>query len=381
MVRRSVDSYILSDLDMKVVLLSGPRQVGKTTFAKSIFAKTQTYLNFDLSEHRKIISDKSWSRDSELIVFDELHKMKNWKSWLKGIYDVEGVRPRIIVTGSARMDHFRKTGDSLAGRHFHFRMHPFSLLELKNALADQFDGPSMLARLLEVGGFPEPFFSKVNSFAARWRKSHIDRILREDLLDLESVRNLKLIEILVDLLADRVGSAISYAALARDLEVSPHTVKRWIGVLESLFVIFIVTPYSKKVSKSILKEPKIYFFDQGRVTSGPGGRLENLVALHLLKRCDFLEDTVGDKIQLNYLKNKDRHEVDFLTVRNRKPELMIEVKNSDMNLSGSLKLFAENLKPEKAIQVVLNFDIKKNSTGLSPMSVVALENWLLSLET
>jgi uncharacterized protein len=372
---RILRDFIDQDLKKKIVLVSGPRQVGKTTLAKELSADNQLYLNFDSHKHREIIQNQSWSPTQKLLVFDEIHKMKNWKRWLKGIYDTKPSQQQILVTGSARMDTFRRTGDSLAGRHFLYRLMPLSVKEIDNP-----DKEICVHRLMSRGGFPEPYFEQDDSFSNRWRRSHIDRILREDLLDIETVKNIKSLEILTDLLAERVGSAVSYNALARTLEVSPHTVKRWIGLLDSLFVIFVVSPYTRKIAKSILKEPKIYFYDTGRITSGEAARLENLVALHLLKRNYFLEDTLGEKMGLSYLKNKDRHEVDFLTLRNHKPELMVEVKSSDDQLSKSLIFFNNRLSPQRSVQVVLNYQDKETQIRKGLPEIKSVTNFLANLE-
>lgn len=367
---RPLGKSIRKDLETKLVLLSGPRQVGKTYLSKRLFPDFQ-YLNFDAVEDRKVIQTQSWDRQKELIIFDELHKKQKWKSWIKGIYDTEGVRPRLLVTGSARLDVLKKGGDSLAGRHFHFRLHPFSVAELQG----QVPTDDCLARLLEVGGFPEPFLSADIDFARRWRSSHIDRILKEDLLELEQVRNLKLIEILVDLLAERVGSPISYSSLARDLEISPHTVKKWIGILESLFVVFTVPTYSKNLARAILKEPKIYFFDTGRIKNDPGARLENVVALSLLKKLHLGQDLHGEKSQLFYVRDKEKREVDFLTVIDKKIVDLVEVKLSDEQVSSSLVYFNDRLHPVSPVQVVLN--IKRNLTAKG-IPVRRAADWLVS---
>ncbi len=318
--------------------------------------------------------DKSWKRSCELVIFDEIHKRPKWKSWIKGLYDVEGVRPRILVTGSARLDIYRKGGDSLAGRHYSYRLHPFSVAELK----DQMNPQECLNRLLLVGGFPEPFLNGTEEFAKRWRHTHLDRILKEDLLELEIVRNLKLIEILTDLLADRVGSPVSYSSLARDLEISPHTVKKWIGILESLFVVFVVPPYSKNIARAILREPKIYFYDTGRVKNDIGARLENVVACGLLKALQLGQDLRGEKSELFYVRDKEKREVDFLTIVDRKINDLVEVKSSDSNLSTSLVHFSEKLKPHRTTQVVLNLprELEKNK-----ICVQKVENFLLNLES
>jgi predicted AAA+ superfamily ATPase len=365
---RLLKKPIYKDLDKKIVLVSGPRQVGKTTLSKELYRKFE-YLNFDSSTDRKIISNQSWDRNQELIIFDELHKKPKWKSWIKGIYDTEGVRPRLLVTGSARLDVFKKGGDSLAGRHFHFRLHPFSIAELKS----QMDPEQILKRLLTVGGFPEPFLEGSEDFAKRWRSSHLERILKEDLLELEQVRNIKLVELLTDLLAERVGSTVSYSSLARDLEISPHTVKKWIGILESLYVIFVVPTYSKNLARAILKEPKIYFYDTGRIKNDPAARLENVVALSLLKKIHQGQDLRGEKSQLYYVRDKEKREVDFLTLVDGKIRDLVEVKLSDENLSPNLTYFAERLKPEHPVQVVLN--LKKELT-VKKISVSSALRWL-----
>lgn len=363
-IKRKIYAPLLADLNEKIVLLSGPRQVGKTTLSRDLF-KNYAYLNFDSAEDRKVIREQSWTRETDLVVFDEIHKLPKWKSWIKGIYDTEGVRPRLLLTGSAHLEAFRKSGDSLAGRHHSFRLHPLSPAEL----IDRMPVEESIDRLLRLGGFPEPFLSDSEEFAKRWRKSHLDRILKDDLLELEPVRELKKMEILVDLLADRVGSTTSYSSLARDLEVSPNTVKRWTGILESLYVIFSVRPYLANPARSLLKEPKFYFFDIGRVTSGEAGRLENLVALALLKDLHYREDVHGDRVELAYLRDKEKREVDFLILIDRKPRALIEVKSSDAMIGSSLRYYSKRFESAESFQVVLRLPRPSEIDGIKVLSV------------
>lgn len=376
MLQRTLRPAIEADLDSKIVLLSGPRQVGKTFLSRQLWPGSQVYLNFDQSKDRAVLRDQSWDRGRELLVLDELHKWRSWKRWLKGVYDTEGCRPRLLVTGSARLDVFRKGDDSLAGRHFHYRLHPLSLKELgvgKTAGKPE----EALEGMLKLGGFPEPLLKGSETWARRWRRSHLDRILREDLLDLEPVRNLKGVEVLVALLAQRVGSTISFASLARDLEVSPHTVKHWVEVLERLYVIFVVTPFSKNLARGLLKEPKIYFYDTGRV-EGPGARFENLVACHLLKRCHYLEDVEGHRCALHYVRDREKREVDFLVVRDSSPELLLEAKLSDGKLAPSLKYFHQRIKPRRSIQLVKELGREVFPEGVE---IRRASSWLAGLET
>lgn len=370
---RYLTSKIAADLESKLVFLGGPRQVGKTTLSRSVSQDSQVYLNFADPADRKIILERAWPKDVPLVVFDELHKWKKWKAWIKGLWDTRTGEHRFLVTGSARLDLYKKGGDSLAGRVFHYRLHPLSLPEIPPEIprAEAYE------RLMSRGGFPEPFLNPDPAFAKRWRRGHIDRILREDLLDLEQVRELKKIEMLTDLLADRVGSPISYAQLARDLEVSGPTVKRWLQLLESLFVLFIVTPYSKNVAKAVLKEPKVYFFDNGRVIENRAARLENMVACALLKRNQFLEDTQGERMQLHYVRDREKREVDFLTLRERSPEWLVEVNSSDAAPSPALARFKDMLCPSASFQVLDALDRRQERND---MKIVPASEWLAGLE-
>ena len=369
---RTLTPYIAKDLETKMVLLSGPRQVGKTTLSQALNMKLQ-YLNFDSEEHRKIILGKTWDRSLELIVFDELHKKPKWKSWIKGIYDTEPRPPSFLVTGSARMDIFKKGSDSLAGRHFNYRLHPLSLAELENI----FPPHEALETLLTCGGFPEPFLNGTDGFAKRWRRTHIDRILKEDILEIEQIRQFKSLELLVDLLSERVGSPISYSSLARDLEVSPNTIKRWIEILEAFYVIFVVPPFSKNLARSILKEPKIFFYDNGKVRNDEASKLENLVALSLLKDINLREDIKGEKGQLFYLRDKEKREVDFLVTRENKIHSLVEVKLSDNSFSKNLFYFEERLKPKQCFQIVKNLKLPQSTPKIKMQGVV---EFLLGLE-
>jgi len=371
--KRSIEDKIKTDLDKKMVLLSGPRQVGKTTLSKALYPDNSEYFNMDNVEHRLLIQKQAWRRDCDLVIFDELHKVRKWKSWIKGIYDTEGVRPRILVTGSSRLDVYRKGGDSLAGRFYSYRLHPFSVSEVKG----KYSADMALEHIMRFGGFPEPFLKGSEDDAKRWRRSHVDRILREDLMDIALVRNLRSMETLVELLRNSVGSTISYESLSRDLQVSPHTVKQWIIILESLYILFVVTPYHRNISRSLTKQPKVYFYDTGFVKEDEGARFENVVACALLKRLHFLEDTAGEKCALHYVRDKERREVDFLTVRDGRPEWLIEAKLADTEVA-SLRHFSGYF--AKEIKPVLLVKNLKRELFLDGVHVKKAGGWLRSLE-
>ncbi len=349
--KRYLNAALAEELGNKIVLLTGPRQSGKTTLSKMLFPESDyQYINYDLGAHRLLLMEKSWDRKKTLIIFDELHKMEHWKSWLKGIYDVEGLPPALLVTGSAKLSTFRKMGDSLAGRHFQFRLHP---LDLKEALAySGLDENQIFDRLMAVGGFPEPFLKGTRTYYNRWKKTHVDLILKEDLLTLSMARDIQSIETLIELLRYRVGSPASANSLAGDLKKSPNTIRRWMELLESLYVIFKVSPYHKNIARALLKEPKYYFYDNGMVQGNQGIRLENLVACALLKELHRAEDVAGENLALHFIRNKDGREIDFLITRNQQPCQLVEVKWADADLSPDFRRFLPSDKSLKRVQVV-----------------------------
>ncbi len=376
--RRYLEAYIKKDLPEKIVLLTGPRQAGKTTLSKML-TDSFDYFNYDNLDHRVALMEKSWDRSKALIIFDELHKQKNWKSWLKGVFDTEGIPPSLLVTGSARLDTFRKAGDSLAGRFFQFRLHPLDLKEVNTFLqpANPVDAADTLDQLLETGGFPEPFLKGESRFYKRWQKSHLDIIIRQDMIELEDVQQIAAIETLIALLKRRVGSPVSYRSLAEDLQCSDKTVKRWLTILENMYVIFRVPPYHRNIARAILKAPKFYFYDTGQVIGDPGVKLENLVACALMKELHFQEDCFGEAGRLFYLKNKDGREIDFLVAGSTDPFLLLEVKWRDSALSPNFKAFEKYLPGIKKVQLVRM--LKREKTFPDGAQIRLAHNWLANL--
>jgi len=317
--------------------------------------KEYDYFNFDNSEHRLALNERSWDRRKPLVVFDELHKMPEWKTFLKGIFDVEGTKPALLVTGSARLDAFKKVGDSLAGRFFSYRLHPFDVKEASSLIEPE----EALSRLLSVGGFPEPFLENDPVFYARWKKSHIDVILRQDLLDLSAIQDILSVETLIEMLRSRVGSPISYANLAQDLKKDPKTVKSYLELLESLYIIFPVRPWHQNVARSILKEPKYYFFDTAMIKGDDGKKLENAVACIFKKQLHFLEDTRGVSTEVCYLRTKTGNELDFVLSQDGDLTHGFEIKLSDSSRSPSFSHFEATLAKARKIQIVMNCEREK----------------------
>jgi predicted AAA+ superfamily ATPase len=370
---RALIPSIRRDMKRKIVLITGARQAGKTTLARML-TPDHDYLNFDFPPHRLDIRERSWDRKKELVIFDELHKLKGWKSWLKGIYDVEGLPPAMVVTGSARLDTSRKSGDSLAGRFFQYRLHPFDVKEVQTEI----DADEAFSRIMNLGGFPEPFLENDSSYYERWRKSHTDTILRQDLIDLETVRDIVSIETLVELLRRRVGSPVSYSSLARDLERDSSTVKRWLGLLENLYVVFPVRPYHRNIARAILKEPKFYFYDTGLVEGDTGARFENLCACALLKEIHRIADCQGRDAKLHYLRTKDGRELNFVVLEKGKDPLLLEVRYGDDKPCPAFKHFAGFFPTATKIQLVK--EIKREKTYPDGLQVRNAVRWLAGLE-
>jgi len=391
MKKRYLVDDILRDLDEKMVFIGGARQVGKTSMAKYIAEnhyKTSDYLNWDVREDRKNIIQSSFKGDAGIILFDEIHKYKDWKNYLKGQYDKHRGDFKILVTGSARLDVYRRGGDSLMGRYFYYRLHPFSLAECfeKQNLIKPLDEISIvnappeagkaLASLIKFGGFPEPFLKQSERDLRRWHSQRLERLVKEDIRDLENIRDLSSLQILVDLIPTKVGSLLSLNALREDLAVAHKTVANWMDILERFYYHFRIYPFSHKKIKSLKKEPKLYLWDWSEITDNSGAKLENVVASHLLKLCHYLHDVDGYKTELYFLRDIDGREVDFLVTNNGKPWFAVEVKSSAKDISKSLTYFGNKLDIPFLYQIVdeRNIDIRKDK-----IRILSMEKFLLSL--
>lgn len=361
---RYLEDIVIQDLRSKMVFIGGPRQVGKTTLSKEMIAKNfefSRYYNWDYQPDRKKLLGGELPGEPGLIIFDEIHKHRKWKNLIKGIYDVHKDKYQIIVTGSARLNVYRKSGDSLQGRYHYYTLHPFSVAEMENIKNSwqpyteiKFSSQNYqttLNALYEYGGFPETIITQDKTTLRRWHNEKLERLFREDIRDIENIRDINNMKLLGDLLPIKIASQLSINSLREDLEVSHRALTSWLNILESFYYHFRVYPYSAKSIRSIKKEPKIYLVDWSEIEN-EGARFENLIASHLLKFTNYLFERDGYKSGLFYLRNVDKKEVDFLVTIDNKPWFAVEVKLSETSPSKNLVYFKDRLKIPFNFQVV-----------------------------
>jgi len=352
---RYIEASVKRDLQRKMVFVGGPRQAGKTTLAKHLCQQAgcdlkSRYLSWDAAEDREKILRENFPAGPGFLILDEIHKYSRWRQVVKGLFDKRGDELQILVTGSARLDHYRRGGDSLQGRYHFYRLLPLTYAELGTASV------SSVKDLLTYGGFPEPFVLKTERETRRWSREYRSRVIRGDLSDLENVQDLGIIENLVLRLPDLVGSPLSLNALREDLQVSHQSVSRWIAMLENLYMIFRIYPFGAPKIRAVKKEAKHYHLDWTAI-SNMGSRFENLVACHLLKWCFYLQDTEGIDIELRYFRDVDKREVDFVLVEKGKPTQCVECKIAEKEPTLSLRYLKARFPSMSATQVVLERDM------------------------
>ena len=331
---RYLSTQVERDLARKMVFVAGPRQVGKTTLARMLPGADRGYLNWDVAEHRERILRRELP-SSRLWVFDEIHKYRNWRNYLKGVYDRHGAPPRgprILVTGSARLEVYRFGGDSLQGRYHLLRLHPLSAAEL------DLKTPGQLRDLLTLGGVPEPYFGGSQVESRRWSRDHRTLLIRDEVASLERIQDLGTLELLMLHLPELVASPLSINAVREDLQISHKTAAAWLQVFERLYAIFRLPPFGAPAVRAVKKEQKHYHVDWS-VVPAEAARFENLVACHLLKWVHHEQDTQGRDVELRYFRDTDGREVDFVIVDRQRPVLCVECKWADTPVDKSLRYF------------------------------------------
>ncbi len=337
--KRYLQEPVRKDLGEKMVFLGGPRQVGKTTLALSLLEKGNerhpAYLNWDDLQSRSMLMEGALPADEPLVILDEVHKYKAWRNLVKGFYDMNRSNRQFLITGSARLDHYRRGGDSLQGRYHYHRLHPLSLHELGGQ-----SGAEELDTLLKFGGFPEPYLKANTRQWKRWQRERQSRVIQEDLINLEHVKEVSQINLLADILPTQVGAPLSINNLRGDLSVAFETAERWVSILENLYYCFRIEPFGIPRLRAAKKEKKLYMWDWS-MCPDDGARFENLTASNLLKYCHLFEDQEGDRMELKFIRDSQKREIDFVVVRNGRPEFAVECKSGDRNLSRNIRYFSE----------------------------------------
>ena len=370
--QRYLKKSVGDDLKSKMVFIGGPRQVGKTTFALTFLPepneKHPAYLNWDDLVDRESLLKGKLPPNEKCVILDEIHKFARWRNLIKGFYDKNRSEIAFIITGSARLDYYSKGGDSLQGRYHYYRLHPFSLLELN---PDPTKGD--LESLMKFGGFPEPYIRGEERFWRRWQRERIQRVIYEDIRDLETVKEISLLELLAEELPNRIGSPLSVKQLKELLQVAHETVERWLKIFERMYYCFRIAPYGPPKIRAVKKEQKLYLWDWSRIPeSGP--RFENFIAAQLLKYCHFLEDTEGFRMDLRFLRDTDKREIDFVVLKEGLPLFAVECKTGEKNINPSLFYFMERTEIPKFYQVHEGTkDYKKGGIRVLPVHTFCKE--------
>ena len=361
---RYLAAAVRRDLPTKMAFIYGPRQAGKTTFARSL-GRGDNYLNWDVDEHRTRIMERDFPK-SRLWILDEIHKNRRWRNLLKGLYDGRRAGQRIVVTGSARLDLYRHAGDSLQGRYFPFRLHPFTAAEAR--LRHQRD----LQDLLRFSGFPEPLHRGDETFARRWSRTYRARLVRDELRSVESIQDLAGVEALAQRLPELVGAPLSINNLAEDLRVAHKTAERWLAALERVYGLFRLAPFGAPRLKALKKAQKHYHFDWTLVPN-EAARFENLIAAHLLKWTDYQQDVLGLDYALRYYRDSQGREVDFVVSEGTKPVLAVEAKWSEARVDRGLGYFKSRFPECVCWQVTMSGGLDKvNENGIRVAPAIAL---------
>ena len=384
----------------KMAFVSGPRQVGKTTLAQHYQRgfDQSLYLNWDTLPHQKrILTDPTFLENENrepdqpfLVVLDEIHKYARWKNYLKGTYDQYKDEFNFLVTGSGRLDLFKKGGDSLLGRYFSVLLLPLSIGELSGELNgfDAFkqglnspptDSPerrSAFGQLFRFSGFPEPFSRGRMDFYNLWFAERKRLLVREDIRDTSAIRNISLLDHLAHLIPHRVGNPLSINALRQEVGIAFETARDWITLLEQFFYLFRIAPFSARVARALRKETKVYLYDWAEIEDD-GTRFENIVALHLFKAVQIWQAQGNRMIGLNFIRDKEKREVDFVLSEQGKPLCLIECKTSRKELASSLLHFQEKLEVPVAVQLLHESGVcqKRRAKGMTQW-VISADRWL-----
>ena len=390
--------------EKQMVFLSGPRQVGKTTLSKFIARSypNKYYFNWDIISNKKLlVKDPAFFQhinrvDSTkpIVILDEIHKYRQWKNYLKGIYDEFKNEYVFLISGSGRLDTYQKGGDSLAGRYFKLRLFPFTIAELSREnrdFGDFINNPlknfninktqstkKVWNTLFNMGGFPEPFTKGTKAFLTRWSLNYYHQIVREDIRDVSDIRRINSVDLLFSLLPSKVGSPLSINNLAQDIQAAFDSIKSWLALFESFYLIFRLSPWTRKVSRAISKEKKLYLFNYTEIQD-KGSMFENMVALELFRAINNWNDYGLGRFTLHFIRNKEKEEVDFLIADKNNPVLLVEAKFSDEAVSKSLLRFQNDL-GVPAVQLVNSENVYRYfKNGKNNILAVTAHRWLSSL--
>lgn len=341
----------------KAVAVTGARQTGKTTLVKQIF-KDKPYVSLENPDNRSFALEDPrgfLANYPNGAILDEIQRTPALFSYLQEILDNTKQKGLFILTGSNNFLLQQSISQTLAGRIATIHLLPFSIEELKNGKVL----PKNDDELMIKGFYPPVYDQEIDP--QDWCPNYIRTYIEKDVRQIKNITDLIVFERFIKLLAGRSGQELNNSALAVETGVDVKTVQSWIGILESSFIVYLLKPHHKNFNKTIVKRPKLYFYDSALVCYLLGIRDNNHLHTHPLKGAIFegmvitellkKRTNAGLDINLFYWRDKTGHEVDLI-IDNGKTLLPIEIKsgmtiskdyfkNIDYwtNLSGSKKAF------------------------------------------
>ncbi len=316
----------------KIIILYGPRQVGKTTMVKQLLEehKEQSlYLNCEILSVNQALSEpepkklKSYFGDNKIVVLDEAQKITNIGTVLKVFVDTYP-EVQIIATGSSSFDLANVTSEPLTGRTNQFILYPLSFAEIMES-SDRLSAEAKLENLLRYGAYPEVFLLAEEAAGARLNEIS-SNYLYKDVLNFDRIKKSNVIVNLLQLLALQLGNEVSYQEIAKALGISRLTVQKYIDILEKAFVLFSLRAFSRNLRKEISKSIKVYFYDLGirnsliqnynqlSIRNDLGALWENFLLIERLKKWSY-NNIFANRF---FWRTYDQKEIDYIEEREGK---------------------------------------------------------------
>ena len=282
-----------------IIALTGARQSGKSTLLKELYPDYR-YLNFEDPYLRQYFANdpRGFLKEfHQFCIFDEAQRVPELFSYLQGIVDSSKIMGQFILSGSQNFLLLQSINQSLAGRVAIFKLFPFDFSELKSANLL----PKNYIEAMLKGFYPAIYDRDIpsNIFYSNYMQTYVER----DIMDLVNIRDLKTFRSFVQICATRAGQVINYTKLANDTNITVPTVKSWLSLLESSYIIFMLHPLHNSFEKRVIKSPKLYFYDTGLLCNLLKLKNEKQVGNIAFKGSLFENMVIAEMVKHNYHNN------------------------------------------------------------------------------